>query len=203
MWYSDVALRTRAALPRTPSNSAPNSPSITCGPRTPLRRGTIDTRRRVSPALPRQARRRGHSWIYRRRRNIGRIASQRLGPGLRRAAKADYAAITRTLDASCSARVHAPSRARGRPAHTRDDCWIIISESLRHHRVGNPSPWWRGIAECTPARSHCEFGDYHSGKLSRIWSFLHRRPRRNANRRAVTCHADWPAFPALRTARRR
>jgi salicylate hydroxylase len=127
---------------------------------------------RVSPAFAHDKRGgEDDSWIYAYdARNIGaKLRPKRLGPwDFRRAAKADYAGITRDL-------WKPPVPVKGpRPVtrdevalhNTRDDCWIIIggkvydiTEWAPHH------PGGAGIARMYAGKeATAEFGDYHSAE---------------------------------------
>jgi salicylate hydroxylase len=127
---------------------------------------------RVSPAFAHDKRGgENDSWIYAYdARNIGaKLPPKRLGPwDFRRAAKADYAAITRDL-------WKPPAPVKGpRPVtrdevalhNTRDDCWVIISGKVYDITQWAPHhPGGAGIARMYAGKeATAEFGDYHSAE---------------------------------------
>jgi salicylate hydroxylase len=127
---------------------------------------------RMSPAFAHDKRGgEDDSWIYAYdARKIGtELPSRRWGPwDFRQAARADYAAITRTLwTPAVSARKTRPVTREEVARHNRrDDCWVIIrgnvydiTEWAPHH------PGGAGIARMYAGKeATAEFGDYHSAE---------------------------------------
>jgi salicylate hydroxylase len=127
---------------------------------------------RVSPAFAHDKRGgEDDSWIYAYdARNIGaKLPPKRLGPwDFRRAAKADYAAITRDLWKPPVPVKDPRPVTRGEVAmhNTRDDCWIIISGKVYDITEWAPHhPGGAGIARMYAGKeATAEFGDYHSAE---------------------------------------
>jgi salicylate hydroxylase len=131
---------------------------------------TLDER--VSPAFAHDKRGgEDDSWIYAYdARNIGaELPPKRLGPwDFRRAAKADYAAITRKLwmPAAPAKGTRPVTREEVALHNTRDDCWIIISGKVYDITEWAPHhPGGAGIARMYAGKeATAEFGDYHSAE---------------------------------------
>ena len=94
---------------------------------------------------------------------------KRLGPwDFRRAAKADYAAITRKLwmPAAPAKGTRPVTREEVALHNTRDDCWVIISGKVYDITEWAPHhPGGAGIARMYAGKeATAEFGDYHSAE---------------------------------------
>jgi salicylate hydroxylase len=127
---------------------------------------------RVSPAFAHDKRGgEDDSWIYAfDARKIGiALPPKRLGPwDFRKAAKANYAGITRTLWTP-PAPPQAPrpvTRAEVARHNTRDDCWIIVAGKVYDITAWAPHhPGGAGIARMYAGKeATAEFGDYHSAQ---------------------------------------
>jgi cytochrome b involved in lipid metabolism len=103
-------------------------------------------------------------------RNIGaELPPKRLGPwDFRRAAKADYAAITRKLwmPAAPAKGTRPVTREEVALHNTRDNCWIIVSGKVYDITEWAPHhPGGAGIARMYAGKeATAEFGDYHSAE---------------------------------------
>ena len=200
MWLQRCCTTNACGITAPPaSNSAPNSPSITCGPRTPLRRRRYSrrSRRTGQPSLcPRQARRRGQLLDlrvrrpqYRRRIAPQEIRTVGLPPSRQGRLRRDH---PQALDASCSRQGYTPRQARrGRPAqHPRRLLDHHLGKSLRHHRVGTHHPGGAGIARMYAGKeATAEFGDYHSAEAVAHMAHFCIGDLVEPNHLAVTGHA--------------
>src|SRR5437764_232739 len=103
-------------------------------------------------------------------RKIGtELPPKRLGPwDVRRAARADYAAITRKLwtPATPGKAPRPVTRAEVARHNSRDDCWIIVSGKVYDITEWAPHhPGGAGIARMYAGKeATAEFGDYHSAE---------------------------------------